>query len=114
MTDFLVDVGIVILSIALIIGSIMFTVYLILNEKKLKETKSMQKLKKMYSNAIYLSLFIVIIGIITYVVGINIKVTEVVYFGWIILSAGIITTIYSSIGLYNVLYKKNKKLESIE
>lgn len=113
MTDFLVDVVIVILSVALIVGSIMFTVYLILNEKKLKETKSTQKLKKMYRNALYLSLLIVIIGIMAYVVGINIKIIEVVYFGWVIFSAGVITTVYSSIGLYNAVYKKNKKSESI-
>lgn len=70
MTDILAGVGIAILSIALLIGGIMFTVFLILNEKKLKETKSTPELKKMYRNAIYLSLLIVIIGIITYVLGI--------------------------------------------
>jgi len=111
MTDILVIAGIVIVSIVLFIGIIMFTVYLILNEKKLKDTMSIQMLKKIYSNAIYLSLFIVIIGIITYLIGTSIKATEVVYFGWAIFSAGVIATLYSSIGLYNAVHKKSESIE---
>ncbi|MFH1100742.1 MAG: hypothetical protein V1726_01735 [Methanobacteriota archaeon] len=110
MTNLLADLGAVILSIVGVIGIIIFIAYLYLNEKKLKETYLPQKLKKTYKYAIYLSVIIFIIGILIYVFGLyagGIGV-DIAYFGWIIISSGLVAVIYSSLGLYNITHGKQR------
>jgi len=110
MADFISYIGEIILSIVGIGGIIIITLFLYFNEKKLKETKATQELKTMYRNAIYLSLFIIILGLLTYVWGIYTGSIggDIGYFGWIIFSAGLCALFYSVIGYYNALSKKHK------
>ena len=107
MTDLLAGMGIAILSIALLIGGIIVIVFLILNEEKLKETKSTQELKKMYKDAIYVSLGIIVIGIIGLIPAIYLNGDA--WFGGIILWAGLFAIAYSSIGFYNISHGKQQK-----
>jgi uncharacterized Tic20 family protein len=103
MKNMLIDFGLLLLSITIFIGSLTLIYYLIRRKKKLNGTMSKQELKKMYKNALYTSLSFIFIGIIIYIVGIYIGgIGDITYFGWIILAAGLIATIYSCIGLYSV------------
>jgi hypothetical protein len=100
MEDFLVNIALSVFIVGLFIGSILFTIYLFLNEKRLKEMKSIDKQRKMYKTALYVSVLIMLIGTLLYIIGMYTMRMDANYFGWIILSGGFIGLIYSLIGFY--------------
>jgi hypothetical protein len=90
----------IVFLIGLSICSALFTVFLFLNEKKLEKIKSIHERKKMYKNALFVSMFIIIFGALFYIIGLYINRMDVTFFGWIFISGGFIGGIYSLIGFY--------------
>jgi len=100
MVDFFDNMAFVVFIFGLFIVSILFTLFLFSNERKLKRDKSLSERKKMYKNALFVSSFIIIVGALLYLLGINGGRMELLFFGWIVVSGGFIGCVYSLINWY--------------
>jgi len=99
-TDFFANMLLSAFIIGLFICSILFTVYLFFNEKKLEKIKSIHERKKMYKNALFVSMFIIIFGALFYIIGLYITRMDITFFGWTFISSGFIGCVYSLINWY--------------
>jgi len=64
------------------------------------EIKSNHKRKKMYKTALVVSSFIIIVGLLPYLRGMNAGRMDTLFFGWIVVSNGFICCVYSLINWY--------------
>jgi len=91
-----------ILAILFLIIALSFTIFIVFNEYKLRETESSESLKKMYKKAFYLSISFLIIGLVFMGLGMVYGEDISAYMGWSLISGSIVAIIYSLINLYNI------------
>ena len=103
-----------ILAFLFLIIAILFTVFLVFNEYKLRRTRSLENLKRMYKEATYLSISFLVIGLIFMSLGVICGEDASAYMGWSLISASIIALVYSIMNLHsaNKAISKSEKHSS--